>query len=100
MCGVLDAESRMTDTLTLGYREAVALSDSPLAAEGTRVNGHTFHRTTVAPRAGARPAWGWRGEAPEGFVQGAVHASYLHVHWAGAPELARGLVAAAAGVRV
>jgi cobyrinic acid a,c-diamide synthase len=96
MCGVIDASSRMTDKLTLGYRAAVALSDSPLAREGARINGHVFHRTTVEPRSGPRPAWGWQGRPPEGFVQGNVHASYLHVHWAGSPELARGVVAAAA----
>jgi cobyrinic acid a,c-diamide synthase len=102
MCGVLDAEARMTERLSLGYQSAVALSGSPLAAEGARVNGHVFHRTEVTPAAGAQPAWRWAGHPPEGFVQGGVHASYLHVHWAGAPELARGLVAAAArhaGVR-
>jgi cobyrinic acid a,c-diamide synthase len=95
MCGVIDADARMTDRLTLGYREAVALADSPLAREGTRVNGHEFHRTAVEPRSSAKPAWGWRGGQPEGFVQGKVHASYLHLHWAGRPELARNLVAAA-----
>jgi cobyrinic acid a,c-diamide synthase len=95
MCGVIDADARMTGQLTLGYREAVALADSPLAQEGTRVNGHEFHRTAVEPRASVRPAWGWRGGEPEGFVHGRVHASYLHLHWAGRPELARNLVAAA-----
>jgi cobyrinic acid a,c-diamide synthase len=95
MCGVLAADARMTPQLTLGYRDAVALTDSPLAAEGTRVSGHEFHRTVVEPRASERPAWGWRGGQPEGFVTGNVHASYLHLHWAGAPQLARNLVAAA-----
>ncbi|MDQ1645783.1 MAG: cobyrinic acid a,c-diamide synthase [Cryptosporangiaceae bacterium] len=95
MCGVLAADARMTPQLTLGYRDAVALTDSPLAAEGTRVSGHEFHRTVVEPRASERPAWGWRGGQPEGFVAGNVHASYLHLHWAGAPQLARNLVAAA-----
>lgn len=32
MCGVLPADARMTDRLTLGYREAVALRDNALAA--------------------------------------------------------------------
>jgi cobyrinic acid a,c-diamide synthase len=95
MCGVLDAEARMTEQLTLGYRSAVALSESALATTGTRVNGHEFHRTQVEPRAGAMPAWQWQGGHPEGFVQGGVHASYLHLHWAGAPQLAAHLVAAA-----
>jgi cobyrinic acid a,c-diamide synthase len=40
------------------------------------------------------PAWAWRDGAPEGFVTGGVHASYLHLHWAARPEFARRLVAA------
>jgi cobyrinic acid a,c-diamide synthase len=100
MCGVLDADAAMTPRLTLGYREAVAVSGSVLAAEGQRVNGHEFHRTAITPRAGAQPAWQWRGGEPEGFVQGGVHASYLHLHWAGVPSIARRLVTAAVGVAV
>jgi cobyrinic acid a,c-diamide synthase len=101
MCGVLDADAAMTPTLTLGYRDAVALADSPLAPAGTRVTGHEFHRTTVHPRSGlllspaAGGAWQWRGGDPEGFATPAVHASYLHLHWAGTPSLARNVVAAA-----
>jgi len=96
MCGVLDADATMTDRLTLGYRDAVALTDSSVALAGTRVTGHEFHRTAITPRAGAAPAWAWRGAEPEGFVAGGVHASYLHLHWAGHPEIAHRLVAAAA----
>jgi cobyrinic acid a,c-diamide synthase len=101
MCGVLDADAAMTPSLTLGYRDAVALSDSPLAPAGTRVTGHEFHRTTVHPRSGlllspaADAAWQWRGGDPEGFASPNVHASYLHLHWAADPRLARRLVATA-----
>ncbi|MEU3713961.1 cobyrinate a,c-diamide synthase [Streptomyces catenulae] len=101
MCGVLPADARMTDRLTLGYREAVALKDNALAAAGTRVRGHEFHRTTVEPGAGAAPAWGVIRPARrvEGFTADRVHASYLHVHWAATPAAATRLVAAAAGGR-
>ncbi|MFW6689663.1 cobyrinate a,c-diamide synthase [Streptomyces sp. MAR4 CNX-425] len=94
MCGVLAARARMTDRLTLGYRDAVAVADSALAAAGTRVRGHEFHRTALDPPAGATPAWGMTRPARrvEGFVRGGVHASYLHVHWAAAPAVARRLV--------
>ena len=95
MCGVLDAKARMTDRITLGYREARALADSPLAEGGMAVRGHEFHYSTVAPGTGERPAWEVAGRGPEGFVGGGVHASYLHTHWAATPELPRRLVRAA-----
>ncbi|GHF03961.1 hydrogenobyrinate a,c-diamide synthase [Streptomyces spiralis] len=94
MCGVLDATARMTERLTLGYRDAVAVGDSALAAAGTRMRGHEFHRTVVQPGAGAAPAWGLRAPVRrvEGFVQQGVHASFLHTHWAAAPGVARRFV--------
>ncbi|MFH8618295.1 cobyrinate a,c-diamide synthase [Streptomyces sp. NPDC017979] len=94
MCGVLDAEARMAERLTLGYRDAVAVSDSALAAVGTRMRGHEFHRTVVEPGTGPTPAWGMHRPVrrTEGFVQQGVHASYLHVHWAAEPGVARRLV--------
>ncbi|MFJ9023251.1 cobyrinate a,c-diamide synthase [Streptomyces sp. NPDC102259] len=93
MCGVLDATARMSERLTLGYRDAVAVSDSVLAAAGTRMRGHEFHRTVVEPGSGSAPAWGVL--APrrvEGFVERGVHASYLHTHWASEPGVARRFV--------
>lgn len=109
MCGVLPMRARMSPRLALGYRDAVALTDSVLGPAGTRVPGHEFHRTRVdldePPAAGssrggaAGPAWGWRdGEGSpvaDGWVQERTHASYLHVHWAGAPRLAAAFLAAA-----
>ncbi|KPC93577.1 cobyrinic acid ac-diamide synthase [Streptomyces sp. NRRL F-6602] len=98
MCGVLDARARMAERLTLGYREAVAVTDNVLAPAGTRVRGHEFHRTELLPGAGPEPAWGL--VAPErraeGFAQHQVHASYLHVHWAAAPAMAARFVAGCA----
>jgi cobyrinic acid a,c-diamide synthase len=98
MCGVLDVRTAMHPRLALGYRAAVALTDSVLAPAGTRVRGHEFHRTTANPGAGATPAWQWSADGPEGFVQGTVHASYLHLNWAGSPAMASRFVAAAVRV--
>ncbi|MFJ6481066.1 MULTISPECIES: cobyrinate a,c-diamide synthase [unclassified Streptomyces] len=98
MCGVLDADARMSERLTLGYREAVAVSDSALARAGTRLRGHEFHRTVIEPGAGTAPAWGFTHpeRRVEGFVQQGVHASYLHTHWAAEPSVARRFTEAAA----
>nr|MDP9497561.1 cobyrinic acid a,c-diamide synthase [Actinomycetota bacterium] len=92
MCGVLPARGRMTPRLALGYRDAQPLSASWVG--DAPVTGHEHHRTVVEPRAGAAPAW-LLPDGPEGFVQDGVHASYLHLHWAGVDGLADRFVAAA-----
>ena len=86
LCGVLPAAAAMTARLTLGYRDAVAVTGSVAFAAGQRVAGHEFHRCAVTPRAGASAAWAWRDGEPEGFVAGGVHASFLHTHPAGTPS--------------
>ena len=93
---MLPITAEMTPRLTLGYRAAVAPSGSVLAPVGTSVHGHEFHRTHADPPAGAAPAWQWSAAGPEGFVQDGVHASYLHLNWAGSPELAERFVGSCA----
>jgi cobyrinic acid a,c-diamide synthase len=98
MCGVLDVEGAMTSRLTLGYRDAVAATSSPLGPAGTRAHGHEFHRTTVRSGGQSANAWQWTASGSavtEGFVRGRVHASYLHTHWTGLPGAAAGITAAA-----
>jgi cobyrinic acid a,c-diamide synthase len=90
MTGVFDTDASFSPRLTLGYRTAVALTDSVLFRVGERVTGHEFHRTHLT-RAddSAQPAWGWSGAAGsvrEGVVSGSVHASYLHTHPASVPH--------------
>jgi cobyrinic acid a,c-diamide synthase len=99
MCGVLDVATTMSPRLTLGYRAAVAVTGSALAPAGARVRGHEFHRTVSDPSAGATAAWQWAPGSPEGFAERSVHASYLHLNWAGSPELAARFVAAAVAAR-
>ncbi len=94
MVGALDATARMTPRLTLAYRTAVAPVDHLLAPAGTRVTGHEFHRTTVDPTGDTA----WTSQAgPTGFATPTLHASYLHVHWAGHPHLAHRFASAARG---
>ena len=99
MCGVLDVRATMTPKLTLGYRHAVAVTDSVLARTGDVVRGHEFHRTVTVPTQGARgdrPAWRFGSGELEGHVtgSGSVVASYLHTHWAGHPAAAARFTAA------
>lgn len=119
MCGALPVRARMSERLTLGYREAVAASATPWLDAGERVRGHEFHYTQVEPAApvgdsavdaspgtgvppGLAPAWtlSARGkERAEGYAGGGIQASYLHVHWAAHPELARRFAHAARSAR-
>jgi cobyrinic acid a,c-diamide synthase len=98
MCGVLDVRAAMTPKLTLGYRQAVAVTDSVLARAGDVVRGHEFHRTAADPVAGDQPAWQFGPGTVEGHVAGSVVASYLHTHWAGHPAAAARFTAACAKV--
>ncbi|MBN1171513.1 MAG: cobyrinate a,c-diamide synthase [Micromonosporaceae bacterium] len=93
MCGRLPVTASMTPRLTLGYRDAVAPVDSCVTVQNQAVRGHEFHRTTTDPVCGRLAAWTWDGRN-HGFVDHRVHASYLHLHWAGCPSIARRLVAA------
>ncbi|GAA1742861.1 cobyrinate a,c-diamide synthase [Aeromicrobium alkaliterrae] len=95
MIGALEASAEMTPRLTLAYRTAIAGEDTLLTRAGERFTAHEFHRTHVTPVHGAVPAWIERGEHV-GFAGPALHASYLHTHWAGAPRLAQRLAEAAA----
>jgi cobyrinic acid a,c-diamide synthase len=95
MVGAIDADAIMTERLTLRYRTMIADHDQLLASAGTSVTGHEFHRTTIEPCHGAAAAWLVDSE-PTGFSadlarvgRETVHASYLHVHWAGYPDLAQ-----------
>jgi cobyrinic acid a,c-diamide synthase len=96
MCGVIDAIGHMTDRLTLGYREAVAVRDSLVARVGERVRGHEFHRTVVRRGKITEPAWQWSAAGPDGFTKRNCVASYLHLHWAGKPQMAKRFVGACA----
>ncbi len=94
MVGSVPAEAVMTPQLALGYRSAVADHDHLLGVAGTRVTGHEFHRTAVTA-VDQEPGWLVEGR-PDGFSadpaqrgRRTVHASYLHLHWAGHPQVAQ-----------
>jgi cobyrinic acid a,c-diamide synthase len=95
LVGALDADAAMTSTLTLRYQTLLAEEDQLLAARGSRLTGHEFHRTSVDPPAGDHPAWLVDGRPvgfstdPAGTGHPTLQASYLHLHWAGHPQLAQ-----------
>ncbi|RKS06775.1 cobyrinic acid a,c-diamide synthase [Nocardiopsis sp. Huas11] len=93
MAGAVPAHARMSERLTLRYPEAVSPGDTLVTRAGEKVTGHEFHRTRLSPGAGDHPAWEVDG-TPEGFASPTLHASYLHVHWAGHPRIAARFVAA------
>jgi cobyrinic acid a,c-diamide synthase len=84
MCGALSGSARFTERLTLGYREAIVVAESPLHSIGDRTMGHEFHRTAVTFTDDYAPAWIFSGRdlahRRDGAVDGGVHAGYLHVH--------------------
>ena len=86
---VLPLTARPSPHVTLGRRTAVALRQRAVWIEGRRVNGHEFHCTQIGFDADgpALAAWAWKNGASRSAIEslagvGAVHASYLHVHWA------------------
>jgi cobyrinic acid a,c-diamide synthase len=85
-CGVLPARARMTPKLTLGYREATALADTPLLPAGTQIRAHEFHRTVSEPAYSEHPAWRLADGTETGWAAPGMLASYLHLHWAALPD--------------
>jgi cobyrinic acid a,c-diamide synthase len=94
LAGVVEADGRMTDRLTLGYRTATLTRDSPLAAAGGVLKGHEFHYSTVEPNGDGLELTGRFGQGRAGWVGPRLFASYLHLHLGAAPEPAERFVAA------
>jgi cobyrinic acid a,c-diamide synthase len=93
MVGILPTTAMMGERLTLGYRRALALQDSPLVIAGENVYGHEFHRskllvTTDKPlfetyRVDCDEATGYEGW----HCHFPLHASYVHLHWGEHPQM-------------
>ncbi len=104
MSGVLPGTAQMGGRLKMGYRSAQGAAATLLADAGQSVRGHEFHRTDylAADDAGhdpTVPAWlidDGQQSRPEGVATANVHASYLHLHWAGFPDAAQRFAQAAA----
>jgi cobyrinic acid a,c-diamide synthase len=102
MFGVLPGVAVMRDRLAaLGYVEVETRAPSLLGPAGLRLRGHQFRYSELEGVPDAAPrVYTVRGRraaaALEGYAQGSVLASYVHVHWASCPEVAAAFVEACA----
>ncbi|MCP9832720.1 MULTISPECIES: cobyrinate a,c-diamide synthase [unclassified Cyanobium] len=106
MAGLLPFSARR-GVLSLGYRQALPGADGLLVRRGEALCGHEFHRWQLLPQppigdelSGGEGLWqldGWGTPArSEGWTAPNVHASWLHLHWAGCPAIPSRLARAAA----
>jgi cobyrinic acid a,c-diamide synthase len=96
MAGVVPLDSAMRSSrVVLGYRTARAVRSSLLFNQGATTMGHEFHYSELShpvdeERAAYRLAE--RENACEGYAQGNVLATYVHMHFGGRPDAARRFV--------
>ncbi|HXH08456.1 MAG TPA: cobyrinate a,c-diamide synthase [Alphaproteobacteria bacterium] len=104
MAGLLPGVCRLTDRLqNFGYKEVVSLRDSLLGPAGLRTRGHEFHYSVWEGRPTASSLYRTRSshgdECDEGYSDGPLTASYVHLHFDTCPQVARSLVENAAAYR-
>ncbi len=96
MSGALEGvHARMTERLTIGYREATLRRPGLFGPAGTSLRGHEFHRSETVPAGDALALSGRFGSGLGGFSSESLFAGYLHQHLAGNPALAESFVARA-----
>lgn len=92
MAGIIPGKVKMQKKLAaLGYRELTGLRPNFVLPVGEKARGHEFHYSTFLlgdPLPTAWQAAGRRGTKAEGFLYNNVAASYIHFHFASAPEMA------------
>ena len=100
MAGVIPHRSSMhASRLTLGYREVRVLRDTPMLPVGATVRGHEFHwseLTEPSPSGTSVYEFEESEHRREGFAEGNILASYVHLHLASDARLAPNLIRASA----
>jgi cobyrinic acid a,c-diamide synthase len=100
MAGVLPLSMQMTDRLVqFGYVTVEFTEDCLLGRKGTVVRGHSFHHSRIVSQGSVATnyhvQYSMSGkEEFEGFRQGNVLASYIHLHFGANPAVAENFVAA------
>jgi cobyrinic acid a,c-diamide synthase len=92
MAGLIPMKAEMTKRLQgIGYRKGVFREDTFLGPRGTAVQGHEFHYSRVTYDSEVQNAYelfkGGQSDRMEGYAKDNLVASYLHLHFAGHPEL-------------
>jgi cobyrinic acid a,c-diamide synthase len=105
MVGLLPARVTMRPPrMSLGYLGVTLTAPTPLGPTGTVARGQEFHFSTLSPVPASVPrAYGVTtpggATRAEGYVVGRALMSYVHLHFASNPALARGFVDACAAAR-
>jgi cobyrinic acid a,c-diamide synthase len=100
MAGVLPLSIQMTDRLVqFGYVTVEFTEDCLLGRKGTEIRGHSFHHSRIASQGEIATSYHVQysisgKEEQEGFRQGNVLASYIHLHFRANPAVAENFVAA------
>ena len=105
MVGLLPTTVHMRPgRLTLDYTDVVFTADAPIGRAGSTARGHEFHYSSLDPVPDSVPR-AYRisrrrgGERAEGYLIGRALMSYVHLHFASNPDIARSLVDSCVGAR-
>ena len=98
MVGLVPGLTRMESRLrSLGYREVESPTGNFLLPQGQTTRGHEFHWSSwqtdsAAPAWSIQPRRGAVAPRPDGYANGNLIASYVHLHFAHTPEVALNFV--------
>lgn len=92
LAGLIPMKAEMTPRLQgMGYRAGVLEKDCFLGPAGTSIHGHEFHYSAVRYTNEVQPAYtltkGGSFLRSDGYLNEGIVASYLHINFAGHPEL-------------
>ena len=103
MAGAIDADAKMTKTLTLRYHDISCEHDSLAGEAGTTLTAHEFHRTVTTFDTDYLEAFNRGDNTCEGICVDPANtgtttllATYQHIHWAGHPQICQRFATAAA----